>query len=43
MEGDGKIYVVFAVVIIIVIGLFLYLFAVDRKISKFERKSKKPD
>lgn len=42
-EGDGKIYVTFAVVLVILVGLFIYMFAVDRKISKFERKSKKPD
>ena len=45
--SDGRItdkyYVVVAVIVIIFIGLFAYLFAVDRKISKFERKSKKPD
>jgi hypothetical protein len=40
---DSKFYVAVAVVVIILLGLIAYLFAVDRKISKFERKSKEPD
>jgi len=40
MESHGKIYVVMAVVIVIVAGLFLYLFSLDRKISKLERNNK---
>ena len=38
MAQDGKIYVVMAVVIVIVLGLFIYLFSLDRKISKLEKK-----
>lgn len=38
MNTNGKIYVVMAVVIVIVIGLLLYLITLDRKISKMEKK-----
>jgi CcmD family protein len=38
MSSNGKIYVVMAVVVVIVIGLFLYLVGLDRKISKLEKK-----
>jgi hypothetical protein len=38
MTSNGKIYVVLAVVVTIVVGLFLYLMNLDRKISKLERK-----
>lgn len=37
MMSNGKIYVVMAVVVTIVLGLFLYLFLLDRKISKLEK------
>ena len=33
---DGKIYVVVAVLVIILIGLLAYLFWIDRKVSKLE-------
>lgn len=39
MRSSGKIYVVVAVLSIVLIGLFLYLFALDRKISRLERKN----
>ncbi len=38
MRSDGKIYVVMAVVVIIVLGLFIYLFSLDRKMKKLEEK-----
>lgn len=38
MRSNGKIYVVMAVVVTIVTGLFLYLLNLDRKISKIEKK-----
>lgn len=41
MYGDGKIWVVVAVVVTIVVGLFLYLLNLDRKIGKMERRSQK--
>lgn len=37
MRSNGKIYVVVAVALTILIGLFLYVFLVDRKISKIEK------
>lgn len=38
MRSNGKIFVVLAIVLIILAGLFWYLFLVDRKISRLERK-----
>ena len=37
MRKDGKIYDVVAVCLTILIGLFLYVFVIDRKISKIEK------
>jgi protein-S-isoprenylcysteine O-methyltransferase Ste14 len=37
MRSNGKIYVVVAVCLTILIGLFLYVLSVDRKISKIEK------
>lgn len=37
MRSNGKIYVVMAVVITIVLGLFIYVANLDRKISKLEK------
>ncbi len=39
MRSNGKIYVVVAVVLIILIGLLLYLVRIDRKISRLEKES----
>ncbi len=41
MRSNGKIYVVMAVVVTILIGLFLFLLNLDRKISKLEKTSTK--
>lgn len=41
MRSNGKIYVVVAVSTIILTGLILYLFNLDRKISKLENEIKK--
>jgi hypothetical protein len=38
MESSGKIRVVMAVCLTILIGLILYLFRLDRKISRLEKK-----
>jgi CcmD family protein len=40
MREDGSIWVVVAVVFVTFIGLAIYLFATDRKISKLEEKLK---
>ena len=37
MRENGKIYVVVAVVLAILAGLFLYLFRLDKKISALEK------
>jgi hypothetical protein len=37
LRSNGKIYVVVAVVVTILLGLFIYLFRLDRKISKLEK------
>ena len=37
---DGKIYVVITVFAIILIGLFVYVFMLDRKIGKLEKGEK---
>lgn len=37
MRENGKIYVVIAVALTILAGLILYLFRLDRKISKLEK------
>jgi CcmD family protein len=37
-RADGKIYVVVAVVLVILIGLFVYLVRLDGKINKVEKE-----
>ena len=37
MRSNGKIYVVVAVCLTILIGLFIYVFLVDRRISRLEK------
>jgi NADH:ubiquinone oxidoreductase subunit 6 (subunit J) len=39
MRSNGKIYVVVAVCLTILIGLFIYVFLIDRKISKIEKEN----
>lgn len=39
-RADGKIYVVIAVVSVVLIGLFAYLFRLDRKVTELEKRSK---
>lgn len=39
MRSNGKIYIVVAVCLTILIGLFLYVWNIDRKISKLEKSS----
>jgi hypothetical protein len=40
MRSNGRIYVVVAVVLTILIGLILYVLRLDRKISKLEKEAK---
>lgn len=39
-RADGKIYVVIAVVSVVLIGLFAYLFRLERKVTELEKRSK---
>lgn len=39
LRAEGKVYVVLVVAVTILIGLFIYLITLDRKISKIERQS----
>ena len=39
MRSNGKIYVVVAVALTILVGIFLYLIRLDRKITKLEKES----
>lgn len=39
MRSNGKIYVVVAVCLTILIGLFLYVFMLDKKIKKLEKET----
>lgn len=38
MRSNGKIYVVVAVCLIILVGLIGYVFRIDRRLSKLEQK-----
>ena len=40
MRSNGRIYVVVAVILTILIGLILYVLRIDRKISKLEKENK---
>ncbi|WP_134089315.1 CcmD family protein [Olivibacter sp. XZL3] len=40
LRSSGKIYVVVAVVCVIFVGFIIYLFTIDRKISRLENKKK---
>ena len=40
LHGNGKIYVVVAVIAVIFIGLIAYLITIDRKVSKLEKEAK---
>jgi Kef-type K+ transport system membrane component KefB len=39
MRNNGKIYVVVAVCLTILIGLFIYVFLLDKKISRLEKNN----
>ncbi len=40
LRSNGKIYTVVAVCLTILFGLFLYVFSIDRKISRLEKDQK---
>lgn len=37
MRSNGKIFVIVAIILIVLAGLILYLFLLDRKISRLEK------
>ena len=37
-RGEGKIYVVVGVMLILLIGLFVYLFRIERRVKKLENE-----
>ncbi len=39
LRSNGKIYIVVAVCLTILVGLFLYVFSLDRKLSKLEKEA----
>ena len=38
MRSEGKIYVVVGVILIVLIGMIAYLFLIDNKVKKLEKK-----
>jgi CcmD family protein len=38
MESYGKIFVVVAVLAVILVGIFVYMFTIDRKLRKLEKE-----
>ncbi|HEY0740036.1 MAG TPA: CcmD family protein [Chryseosolibacter sp.] len=38
MRANGKIYVVVAIILIVLVGLIIYLFLTDRKLTRIERQ-----
>jgi protein-S-isoprenylcysteine O-methyltransferase Ste14 len=40
MRSNGKIYIVVTICLTVLVGLFFYVFMLDRKISRFEKSSK---
>ena len=40
MELQGKIFVVVTVLAVIMAGLYIYLFLIDRKVSRLEKEMK---
>ena len=43
LRSEGKIYVVVAIMLVIFLGLIGYLFLMDRKISRLEKKISEKD
>lgn len=39
MRSNGRIYVVIAVILTILFGIFIYIIRLDRKIAKMEKES----
>lgn len=43
MQNDGKIWVVITVIVIIQLAIFGYMWMIDRKISRLEKKNNELD
>ena len=43
MDSYGKIFVVVAVLALILVGIFVYLFFLDRKVGKLEKEVKEKE
>jgi CcmD family protein len=41
MLANGKIFVVIVVLALILVGIFIYLFTIDRKVTKLEKEVEK--
>ena len=41
MRSNGKIFVVVGVILIVLTGLFVYLFSLDKKVSRIEKSLEK--
>jgi CcmD family protein len=41
MLANGKIFVVVVVLALILVGIFIYLFTIDRKVTKLEKEVEK--
>jgi CcmD family protein len=41
MLANGKIFVVVAILALILVGIFVYLFTIDRKVTKLEKEIEK--
>lgn len=39
LRSDGKIYVVVACIVIILLGLLAYLFSIDKRLKKIEKEN----
>jgi len=39
LRSDGKIYVVVACIVIILVGLLAYLFSIDKRLKKIEKEN----
>lgn len=40
LRSSGKIWVVVSVLLTLIIGVFIFLFTIDKKVSKLEKNSK---
>ena len=38
LRSEGKIYVVVAIMLVILVGIAAYLFSIDRKVSRLEKR-----